>query len=193
MDNKGEKATYFIGGMVLATVVLGLLYDARVSNLKFWLEFLTAAGTLGAVFVALYFSYGSDRREKSRLETEWRIAKTYLEVETFNLVIHASLFIKAYEQKDATPRNQIYFDQRVDESYIGLKNSLLPERLEEIYRSVCPDLHRELVILQIAKDSWLRLLGEYKSEKATVIAKIAYESARKTNASAIAVYGMLKK
>jgi hypothetical protein len=98
VENTREKVIYFVGGIVLASVVIGLLLDAKIDVFKYWLEFFTAIGTVGSVMVALYFSFGSDKREKLRIADEKRVAHTILLEQLLRARLLSQKLISAFEE-----------------------------------------------------------------------------------------------
>jgi len=132
MSKDSEKVIYFVGGLVIATVLWGLLYDAKWQSLQYWLNVLTVAGSLGAVGVALFIYWSQIRVAETLRDERNELAFQMMREPVSNLLNQCELFLDIV-QADFIVVDEIL--QRHPDGWVSLDDrEILVERIENSVR-----------------------------------------------------------
>ncbi|GEM_PF-3862975 len=159
------KVIYFVCGMAVTFAICFLLVKTELEFEVRLMNLLTAFGTVGAVIVALYFSYGADRRAIKRDEIEFSIALEFVSTQIQQLMHLSTSFIGEYDTQSSRRSNLRGMVRSVPNMKALLEITLVQEKLELHYRVMPPQLRMKLMVITTQKLAFVKCLEMYEKSR----------------------------
>ncbi|WP_193090143.1 hypothetical protein [Advenella sp. FME57] len=162
---KNGKVLYFLFGVAVAMVINILFINNHSDFEDRLIALFTAIGTVGAVVVALYFSFSADRREQDRIDTEKRVANFYLVTQLNHIRNYARGFLEKLHMANDDAEEAVKFNNGLFPLYKRLNLLLIPSDLGPHLKSIPEELHIQLIDLEVKKSLWSDLISIYLKSK----------------------------